>query len=310
MKQVHTLTLSPAFDIHCDAPNFAAYQENLVHVRSRDAGGKGVNISRALVKNGIDSTAWVAAGEENAESFFQLLAQDDLCTERFLFSGRIRENFTLHTSGKPETRISFPGAAMPTALFQKIEHRILSVLKSGDFLTLTGRLPNGIPMQMVLAMLEKCRNRGVQTVIDSRSFSADDLRAAKPWLIKPNQEEIAAYTGMRADSPEEARVAAQAFAACGIENVMLSLGKDGALLLCQSGCFYAKPPQINARSTIGAGDSSIAGFLAAAQSGAGPADCLTQAVAFGSAACLRDGTLPPLPEDVERIRSLIVCQTQ
>ncbi len=310
MKQIHTLTLSPAFDIHCDAPDFAAYQENLVRVSTRDAGGKGVNISRALIQNGVNNTAWVAAGEENADSFFHLLARDGLRVERFLFSGRIRENFTLHTSGRPETRISFPGAAMPTELFEKIEQRVLSVLKAGDILTLTGRLPDGIPMRTALALLEKCRVRGVQIVIDSRSFSADDLRAAKPWLIKPNQEEIAAYTGMRADSPEEARAAAQTFAACGIENVMLSLGKDGALLLCQAGCFYAKPPQIDARSTIGAGDSSIAGFLAAAQSGADPAACLAQAVAFGSAACLRDGTLPPLPEDVKRIRSQVVCKKQ
>jgi fructose-1-phosphate kinase PfkB-like protein len=84
----------------------------------------------------------------------------------------------------------------------------------------------------------------------------------------------------------------------GIENVMISLGAEGALLVCADGCFIARPPKIKALSTIGAGDSSIAGFMAAAADGNGPADMLRRAVSYGSAACMSAGTRPPMPCDV------------
>ena len=89
---------------------------------------------------------------------------------------------------------------------------------------------------------------------------------------------------------------------------MISLGAKGAMLACGEGIFVATPPEIEVRSTIGAGDSSIAGFLAATAVGADARACLCEAVAYGSAACLTEGTQPPRGEDVSEIRCLVRCE--
>ena len=140
-------------------------------------------------------------------------------------------------------------------------------------------------------------------VIDSKSFTLEHLFALRPWLIKPNQEEIAEYFGCEIRKLEEAAEKAKLLHEKGIANAMISLGGDGALLACKEGVFTVHAPKIRPVSTIGAGDSSIAGVLAAAAEGKSAADCLKTAVAYGTAACLTAGTLPPRREDIHSILS-------
>ena len=103
-----TLTLSPAFDMHCHADKLILDHENLVYMDLCQAGGKGVNISRALVHNGTPNRALLVLGQENADSFMRNLDIDGVTYEAITAPGRIRENITIHT-GSAETRISFPG---------------------------------------------------------------------------------------------------------------------------------------------------------------------------------------------------------
>ena len=120
-------------------------------------------------------------------------------------------------------------------------------------------------------------------------------------MIKPNQEEISEYLGCQINSIAQAIEKTKIFADHGVSNVMVSLGEQGALLLHSGKCYIAMPPAIKAISTIGAGDSSLAGFIAAAQKDEDAAGCLKTAVTCGTAACLTPGTLPPQREDLERI---------
>ena len=122
-----------------------------------------------------------------------------------------------------------------------------------------------------------------------------------PWLIKPNEEEIGMYTHIHVKDFSDAKVAAEALHATGIENVMISLGSKGAMLCCTKGCYMVSAPKINVLSTIGAGDSSIGGFCAAAVEGLDYSDMLCYAVSFGSATCMTEGTRPPKAEDVQKL---------
>ena len=140
--------------------------------------------------------------------------------------------------------------------------------------------------------------KGVKVVIDSRSFTLSDLVEAKPYLIKPNEEEIETYMGRHIGNADEAVLAAAELHALGIENVMISLGGEGAVIVSRDGTYYQKAPDIVPVSTIGAGDSSIAGFLMGLSIGEGIGGALKRAVAFGSGACLTPGTNPPTPDDV------------
>ena len=146
------------------------------------------------------------------------------------------------------------------------------------------------------------KTRGAAIIIDSKSFTKDDILTVRPWLIKPNEDEITLYADAPIHTLEDAARTICDLHRQGIDHVLLTQGEKGALLATSEGVLKASVPQIRVLSTVGAGDSSIAGFLSAHQKGLPLADCLSTALAFGSAACLRDGTAPPLPEDIENIK--------
>ena len=296
--KIITLTLNPAFDVHCFVKSFAPYHENLATVTENEAGGKGVNISRALTACGVDNLAFVVIGDENGESFTKRLLADGMRYQALPVAGRIRENITVHTEGAPETRISFAGFSAPDDLLARVKSALWEEIDRETVVTLTGRNPDGVGIEETKALLRELKEKGAKVVIDSRSFTLADLLEVKPWLIKPNQEEISAYLGREIGAFSEVVDAAEELHTKGIENVMISLGEQGALLTCGEGVFLATPPQIEAKSTIGAGDSSIGGFLAATIERADAKDRLRRAVAYGTAACMTEGTRPPSKEDV------------
>lgn len=304
--KIITLTLGPAFDMHCHADRLVLDHENLVYMDLCQAGGKGVNISRALVNNGTSNLALLVLGQENADSFMRNLDADGVTYEAITVPGRIRENITIHT-GATETRISFPGFRVEPDVLPQVEARLLALADEETIITMTGRVAEGMAVADVIAMLRKAAAKGAKIVVDSRSFSLEDLKELKPWLIKPNQEEISAYLGREISSLEQTLAEAKALHEAGVANVMISMGGDGALLVCDEGTFIAVPPKVDVKSTIGAGDSSIAGFAACPSNRA--ADRLQWAVAYGSAACMAEGTLPPEPADVAFIKDNIQLRT-
>ena len=297
--KIYTITLNPAYDVHAFADHFAPYHENLAEVTSRQAGGKGVNLSRALKNGGTENTAVVVLGKENGAEFKAELEAAGLSTLLLEKPGRIRENLTLHCADAPETRISFSGFGVDDSLLDEVA--ALLEVDSDTIVTFTGRVASGMSMDRVKAFLKDLQDNGARIVLDSKSFSLEDILELRPWLIKPNQEEISEYLGCEVNSIDQAVEKAGIFAEHGIANVMVSLGEQGALLLCGGRCCIAMPPVIEAVSTIGAGDSSLAGFIAAAQRGECADLCLKNAVAYGTAACLTEGTLPPTAADIAAI---------
>lgn len=296
--KIITLTLSPAFDMHCHAQKLVLEHENLVYMDLCQAGGKGVNISRALVSNGRENLALLVLGQENADSFLRNLDADGVTYDAITVPGRIRENITIHT-GCTETRISFPGFRVGPDVLSMMEEKLLALTDGDTVVTMTGRVAEGMAVADVMAVLRKVAAKGAKIVVDSRSFSLGDLKELKPWLIKPNQEEISAYLGREIRTLEQTVAEAKQLHQAGIANVMISMGGDGALLVCGEGTFIAVPPKVEVKSTIGAGDSSIAGFIACPDNGG--ESRLQWAVAYGSAACMAEGTLPPRPEDVRML---------
>lgn len=297
--KIYTITLNPAYDVHAYAEHFAPFHENLAAVTSREAGGKGVNLSRALQNGGTENTAVVVLGKDNCSEFKEELAAAGLQTILLEKPGRIRENLTLHCADAPETRISFSGFPADDSLLDEVS--ALLDVDTDTVITFTGRVASGMSMDRVKAFLKALQAKGAKIVLDSKSFSIEDIYDVRPWLIKPNQEEISEYLGCQINTIAEAMEKAQVFASHGVTNVMVSLGEQGALLLRSGSCYIATPPAVNAISTIGAGDSSLAGFIAAAKKGEAPAACLQNAVTYGTAACLTEGSLPPTAADIAAI---------
>ena len=303
--KIITLTLNPAFDIHCGVEKFFPERENYMRSYRRHIGGKGVNISRALHENGVESTAFVVLGKQNCADFERELSSCGIKYVPLYVEGRIRENITIHPEDAPETRISFEGGRVELADAEKIFEMMLPLCGKDTIFTFNGRMPRGLSAADMAPYLEKVKGSGAYLAIDSGSFTVEDFAAVKPWFIKPNQEEISRCVGREINTPDEALAAAREIPARGIENVMVSLGGKGAVLASPQGDFTVAVPKIDVISTIGAGDSSVAGFCAAFAEGKSAYECLVNAVSYGSAACLTAGTNPPKYEDVCEIRKKI-----
>lgn len=297
--KIYTITLNPAYDVHAYAEHFAPFHENLAQVTSREAGGKGVNLSRALQNGGTENTAVIVLGKDNCAEFKAELEAAGLSTVLLEKPGRIRENLTLHCANAPETRISFSGFPADDSLLDEVAD--LLDVDDHTVITFTGRVASGMTMEKVKAFLKDLQKQGAKIVLDSKSFSITDIFEVQPWLIKPNQEEISEYLNCPINTLEEVIEKAQVFAEHGVTNVMVSLGEQGAMLLCGGKCCIATPPVIHAVSTIGAGDSSLAGFIAAAKKGCDAGECLKNAVTYGTAACLTEGSLPPTAADIAAV---------
>jgi 1-phosphofructokinase family hexose kinase len=305
--KILTLTLNPAFDVHCAADKFEPYRENLFSVTSRDAGGKGVNISRALNEYGVPNLAIIVVGEENGDDFCKMLDKEGMNIRIVTLPGRIRENVTLHVKDQPETRISFKGFAASPSLVDAVINTVSELAEEDTILTVTGSLPSGITASDIIPSLKALKTKGVRIVIDSRSFTVADIDALHPWLIKPNEEEISLYYGGDVNTPETCTSAAAALRAIS-DNVIISLGGKGAALATENGEYFACAPTVEVLSTVGAGDSMIAGFIAAANLGLPTDRSLALAVAFGSAACTTSGTQAPPHALVEKLSSEIQCK--
>lgn len=298
--KIITVTLNPAFDIHCSCDGFAAGKENLTSVTRHDAGGKGVNTSRALAAGGKESRAVVAVGRENGDTYLKQLSAAGVDFTAVPIDGRIRENITVHSSGDAETRISFAGFTADKSLLSKALTAIGET--NGDTIVcFAGKNPQGIDISDIKALIGKVKAAGARVSLDSSSFEIGDIIDVGAWLIKPNEEEVARYAKTSAGDTEGLIDFALETHKSGTENVMISLGGRGALLVCDEGVFAAEPPETDVISTVGAGDSAIAGFVAAFTEGKSKEECLCSAVAYGTAACLTPGTTPPRTDDIRRV---------
>ena len=303
MRAIKTVTLNPAFDLHFGMEKFEARRENYVQSILRDACGKGINTSRALTVNGVDNTAYVILGEENCTEFAAQLTRDGLNFVPLYTAGRIRENITLHPTGDRETRISLDTFSLTEETLDRMEALLLQSISPDDLISFSGRVPRGITKEKVITFLRHLIETGACVIVDSNTFTPNDLSEIAPWFIKPNEQEIEAYIGRPIrDARDAADVACELVKRGIAKEVMISLGGDGAAWSNgQRRLILGVPKLEHPVSTIGAGDSTLAGLLAATAQEADTAEALRMALAYGTAACMTEGTLPPRPEDVRSV---------
>ncbi len=305
--KIFTITLNPAFDVHLGVESFKLHAENYAHSVAKHAGGKGVNISRALKNFGVENTALLVLGKSGSEEYLESLKKDGLLCRTIMTKGLVRENITLHTSDG-ETRISAEGFEISESILDELFGIIKNECDENAIVTFTGRLPKGISTEKAAEFLVKIKGLGAKIIVDCNSFSKNELFRIKPFLIKPNEQEIAQLTKEKAESTRDALKLAEELCGRGIENVIVSLGEQGFSYCNQNHKFVISVPKVEVVSTIGAGDSLIAGFIAGMTNGFGVEDALRLAAAFGTAACLTEGTNPPKKTEIDKIFERVICQ--
>lgn len=300
-----TLTANPSLDRTVEITE--ALHRGAVMRASRsvaDPGGKGVNIARALQVSGVQSVA-VLPGDDG-DPVLAALAEAGVRYSNLSSGAPIRTNVTIAEPDGTTTKINAPGERLDGLAQQELTRLLIREARGASWLVLAGSLPPGVPSDyyavVARAVREGLGSDSPRVAVDSSGAALRDTVTGQdglPDLIKPNSEELAELVGrpgtwqdLEGDIELTARTARE-LVARGIESVLSTLGSKGAVLTTREGSWHAVHDPVRVRSTVGAGDCSLAGFLLAHQAGKSPADCLRQAVAHGSAAASLPGTQVP-----------------
>lgn len=300
--KIITINLNPAYDIFYRVPGFCPYKENLAESVSVFTGGKGINVSRALTVNGIGSTAFILLGKENPQAYTNGIMSDGIDARIFYTSGRIRENLTFLSDGQPETRVSVNDFYASEQDLDEILQALSAETTRDCVIICSGKFPKGISADTAMFFVRELKKLSDRVVLDSNTFTAEQTAALSPWLIKPNDEEIEAMCHRKISGGTDRYLeAAEELCRGGMSNVFVTLGGGGAVYCGELGKCIAEVPHITPLSTVGAGDSTIAGFVSAYTSGKSLSECIKTACAYGTAACLEEGTNPPRPDKIAEI---------
>lgn len=264
-------------------------------------GGKGVNISRAAVAAGVRTIAVLPAAKD--DPFVLDLLRDGIDCRPEVPAGSVRVNLTLTEPDGTTTKINEPGAVVTPADLDRLATAVVDRAQQAQWVVLAGSLPPGASDDWYAGLVGALRDTGASVAVDTSGAPlvalAASLEEHAPTLMKPNGEELASLTGGDAEAieadPTAAAAAARVLVARGVDVVLATLGGSGAVLVTAEGAWHATPPPTIVVSTVGAGDSSLFGYLLGDLRGAAPLERLRLAVAYGSAAAALPGTTIPTP---------------
>ncbi|WP_461173700.1 1-phosphofructokinase family hexose kinase [Arthrobacter sp. Z1-9] len=310
-----TFTANPSLDrtVALPGPLQRGEVQRAVSV-SQESGGKGVNVSRALVASGLESVAVLPGAD--SDPVLAGLRESGVPFVSLPINEPLRTNVALTEPGGVTTKINEPGPLLDADQQEALMKLLLESSRGASWVVLAGSLPPGFPADFYATVARRIRSAGngnaPQIAVDSSgaplaaAVSSDGAGngSGKPDLLKPNAEELAELAAaagfaspatadeLEAD-PAAAAAAATAVVRSGVGAVLATLGSKGAVLVTAGGAWLATHPPVTAVSTVGAGDSALAGYLLAHGQGAAPADCLRQAVAHGAAAASLPGSTVP-----------------
>ena len=273
------------------------------------AGGKGINVARVVHGSGTDAIAVFPAPP--SDPFVDMCATGGVAHHVVPVSHPVRVNLTMCEPDGTTTKINSPGVDGGERVRATVIDLLDELCTPGDWVVLAGSLPVGTPGDFYARLVPRLRARGVRVAVDTSDTPlltlAAGLPGSAPDLMKPNGEELGQIVGMdgielersAADGDFTAIVAAaRALCARGVGSVLVTLGGAGAILVDADGAWFAAAPEVTVRSTVGAGDSALAGYLVAETRGEDPRARLARAVAYGAAAASLPGTRLPTDLDI------------
>lgn len=289
MAKILTLTMNPALDLTVQLGPLQVGQVNRSDCMLSHAAGKGINVAQVLADLGHDLTVAGFLGVDNQLPFESLFAKRGFVDEFVRVPGETRSNIKLAESSGRITDLNGPGPEVSVAAQQALAARVEQIAGDFDAVVVAGSLPRGVDAQWLKTLLLRLNAMGLKVALDT---SGEALRAgleASPWMIKPNTEELADAL----DAPIIS-IAAQAQAAAalhqrGIEHVVISQGAEGVHWFSSAIALQALPPNVTVASTVGAGDSLLAGMVHGVLSGHSPEQTLRTATAIAAMAVTQIG---------------------
>lgn len=277
---IYTVTLNPSIDYVVKVEEFIEGNTNRSTYEKKIPGGKGIMVSKLLDSLGMNSCNLGFLGGITGGFIENYLKNQNIFTEFTEIKDDTRINIKLKS--KVETEINARG---PVIDKQEIEvfFRKLNKLNEEDTLVLSGSIPNSIDEDFYLQIIEKTRSKNIEFIIDTTGKQLYESLRFKPFLIKPNREELEDLLNIKISNLDEIPIYGKQLLELGAQNVIISLGKDGAMFFTKDISLYGLPVKGNLINSVGAGDSMIGGFLYGIKNKLAIEDCFKLAVASGTA---------------------------
>jgi len=270
-----------------------------------DAGGKGINVARVVAAAGGATLAILPL--DDGDPFGSVLHAAGVPVRTVSAHGAARANLTIADAAGTTTKLNLPGATRTESEAAALVDAVVEHAEGADWVVLAGSLAPGLPDDFYVRVIRAVRDRwGTRAPAIAVDTSGPALHAVVTDggadLIKPNEDELAELAGvtLNPDEPlaDAVLAVARTLVPLRVRAAFVTLGAQGAVLVTADDAWHGTPPPIRVRSTVGAGDSSLAGFLLARTSGASPEECVRNGIRYGSAAAALAGTQAPAPDDL------------
>ena len=265
------------------------------------AGGKGLNVARVAALCGADVKATGFCGGFNGKYLESLLEKDGLANAFVHVEQETRCCLNILDKKYGSTEYLEPGCSISEEEEKEFFDVFEKLAKESDVITLSGSLPKGVEADIYARLITKAKEQGAKVILDSSGESLKEGIKACPTLVKPNKDEMEMLFGIKIKNMEDVLTYAKKIYDTGIPYVAISLGGEGALLICKEGVYHGKPPKLDVVNTVGCGDSMVAAFAVALEENLTPQEALKKAVAVASANAMTAETGNFKQEDYEQI---------
>jgi 1-phosphofructokinase len=296
-----TVTPNPSVDLTLEIPTLVRGAVHRITGQHQEPSGKGVNVTRALTNNDVASLAVLVIGGPEGTELERLLQAEGVAYVTVRIADSVRVNISLTEADGTATKINAIGPILGDDETRELLTAAAAASEGADWVLGSGSLSRGLNVDFYAHLGTAVRAGGARFALDSSGPALVAGLAARPDVIKPNLEELSEAVGRPLVTVGDTVAAARALMTLGAQSVAVSLGRDGALLVDSHGVMHASASVTNPKSTVGAGDALLAGYLAGSLSHEGDrAGALREAVAWGSAAVGVEGSHVPVITDADR----------
>ena len=302
MLKIITITFSPCIDKSTSVPELFPEKKLKCAEPKLDPGGGGINVSRAIKKLGGDTLAIFPSGGYTGKFFNYLIESENIPSIIVESSNETRENIiVLDESSGNQYRFGMPGTVLNENEWTKILEAVTAIEKP-DYIVASGSLPPGVPSDIYARISKMAKSKNAKFIVDTSGDALKHAIAEGAFLIKPNLGELALLTGVeKIELNDVENLAKKILQENPCEIIVVSLGKDGAILVTKNETYKASAPDVQRKSTVGAGDSMLAGIVYSISKGLNLEQALQYGVACGTAATMNYGTELFHIKDVEAL---------
>ncbi|MNK07641.1 6-phosphofructokinase isozyme 2 [compost metagenome] len=291
-KSILTITFNPTVDKSSTVDSIKPEKKLRCSQPVYEPGGGGINVSRGLERLGIPSTAFFPSGGRTGELLEQLLKKENVEVLSFQIDAETRENFTVvDTSNNEQYRFGMPGEALSSLECKSIHDTLLNISPFPQIVIISGSLPEGMNSTFLSKLVKELKAKQAKIILDTSGDALTEVLKDGVYLVKPNLGELSKLSGKEELDNESADEAAKQLIKEGkAEIVVVSMGPQGAYLVTKDETIHVPAPSVKKLSTVGAGDSMVAGMVSVIARGGTNIEMARMGVACGTAATMSKGT--------------------